>query len=190
MGAYGSCDFFEIKGVCETILRELRVKDVRFEAEQNDPSYHPGRTAVVYSGETKLGIVGQIHPMVAKNYGLGETYTLQMDFNTILSCLADENKYKQLPRFPAITRDIAVVCDLAVTAGALSECIKKSGGKLLRDVKLFDVYTGNQVDSGKKSMAFSLTLRSDEQTLTDELADEAIKNVLTALETQLGAVIR
>ena len=190
LGAYGSCDFFEIKGVCETILREMRVKDVRFESEQNNPSYHPGRTAVIYSGEVRLGVVGQIHPLIAKNYGLGETYVSQMDFNTIISCTADENKYKQLPRFPAITRDIAVVCDLSVTAGALSECIRKSGGKLLCDVKLFDVYTGNQVDSGKKSMAFSLTLRSDEQTLTDELADEVIKNVLAELEAQLGAVIR
>jgi len=190
LGAYGDCDFFEIKGVCETILGELRVKEVRFESEQNDPSYHPGRTATIYSGDEKLGVVGQIHPSIAKNYGLNETYAAQMDFGMILACAADENKYKQLPRFPAITRDIAVVCDLSVTAGALTACIKKSGGKLLRDVKLFDVYTGNQVDSGKKSMAFALILRSDEQTLTDELADEALKNILSALETQLGAVIR
>jgi len=156
----------------------------------DNPSYHPGRTAEIFSGDTRLGIVGQVHPAAAKNYGINESYTAELDFLRLLSCAAEESGYKPLPRFPAIARDIAVVCDLAVTAAALTDCIKKAGGKLLRDVRLFDVYTGNQVQSGKKSMAFSLSLRSDEQTLTDEHADEVMKNVLNALQTQLDAVIR
>ncbi|MCL2367166.1 MAG: phenylalanine--tRNA ligase subunit beta [Oscillospiraceae bacterium] len=190
LGAYGHCDFFEIKGACETILREMRVKEVRFAAEQNDPSYHPGRSAAVFSGETKLGIVGQVHPTVAKHFGVGEAYAAQIDLLKLLDCAAQERVYVPLPRFPAITRDIAVVCGMDVTAADLTNGIFKSGGKLLRDVKLFDVYTGDRVQAGKKSMAFSLTLRSDEQTLTDEHADEALKNILLALETQFGAVIR
>ena len=190
LGAYGGCDFYEIKGVCETLLSEMRIEDIRFEAERSDPSYHPGRTAAIYSGDKKLGIVGQIHPVVAKNYALSEVYAAQLDFLKMLGCAAGESTYKPLPKFPAITRDIAVVCDVSVTAAVLTDCIKKSGGNLLRDVKLFDVYTGNQVEEGKKSMAFSLSLRSDEQTLTDEHADEVMKKVLSALETQAGAVIR
>ena len=190
LGAYGNCDFFSIKGVCETLLRELRVKDVRFRAEREDPSYHPGQTASIYSGETRLGIVGQIHPTAAKNYGLNGAYAAEIDFLTMLKCAAEESEYTQLPKFPAITRDIALVCGLEITAAELSDCISKSGGGLLREIKLFDVYTGNQVPAGKKSVAFSLTLRSDAQTLTDEQADETVKGILAALAKELAAVIR
>jgi len=190
IGAYGACDFFEIKGVCETVLREMRVSDVRFIAEGNDPSYHPGRTAAVYSGDVRLGTVGQIHPAVTKNYGLPDTYAAELDFLQMLECAAEESKFKQLPRFPAVLRDIAVVCDQSVTVAELSDIIKRSGGVLMRDVKLFDVYTGNQVAEGKKSVAFSLSLRSDEQTLTDEQADKVVADVLAALSKEVGAVIR
>ena len=190
LGAYGNCDFFEIKGVCETLLSEMRVKDIRFSAEQEDPSYHPGRTAVVYSGETPLGIVGQVHPAVANNYGLGEAYAAELDFSAVLSCMAGESVYTALPKFPAITRDIAVVCENSVTAAELIDCITRTGGKLLRSVKPFDVYTGAQVPSGKKSIAFSLTLLSDTQTLTDEYADDAVKAILSSLSADFGAVIR
>ncbi|MCL2392408.1 MAG: phenylalanine--tRNA ligase subunit beta [Oscillospiraceae bacterium] len=190
LGGYGKCDFFEIKGVCETIFREMRVRDVRFTAEKNNPSYHPGRTAAIYSGQTLLGVVGQVHPTVVKNYGISDAFSAQIDFLAMLSCMDEEISYKQLPRFPAITRDIAVVCDLSVTAADLIECIRGSGGGLLRETTLFDVYTGDQVSEGKKSMAFSLKLRSDEQTLTDDYADEMIKNVLDALKTQFDADIR
>jgi len=190
LGAYGNCDFFGIKGVCETLLHEMRIKDVKFSAEQGNVSYHPGRAAAIYSGDTRLGIVGQIHPLVAKKYGVTDAYAAQIDFLKMLSCTLEESSYKPLPRFPAITRDIAVVCDIVVSASELTDCINKAGGKLLRETRLFDVYTGNQVPSGKKSMAFSLTLRSDEQTLTDEYADEVINNILTDLKAQLGATIR
>ena len=190
LGTYGNCDFFEIKGVCETLLREMRVRNIRFEAETGNPSYHPGRTATIYSGDIRLGTVGQVHPSVAKNYGLGDTYAAEIDFLAMLGCAAGESKYTPTPRFPAITRDIAVVCDTSVTAAALSDCISRSGGELLRETKLFDVYTGSQVPDGKKSVAFSLTLRADDQTLTDEYADEAMKNILSALSDELGAVIR
>jgi len=189
LGAYGDCDFSEIKGVCETLLREMRVKSLRFEAAQDLSPYHPGRTAIVYSGESELGIIGQIHPNVAKNYGLGDTFTAELDFLEMMECAADESKYTQLPRFPAITRDIAVVCDTAVTVAELSNSIYRSGGTLLREVKLFDIYTGSQVPEGKKSVAFALSLRSDDQTMTDEQADQIIKDILAGL-SRLGAVIR
>jgi phenylalanyl-tRNA synthetase beta chain len=191
LGAYGNVDFFAIKGACETLLREMRVTEVRFTAEHGDPSYHPGRAAAIYSGEIKIGIVGQIHPTVAKDYNLNEdAYAAELDFLLMLDHAAGESAYTPLPRFPSITRDIAIVCDLTVTVAELIGCIKNSGGKLLREVKLFDIYTGNQVQTGKKSVAFSLTLRSDDQTLTDESADKAVAAILAALAAKHGAEIR
>jgi len=190
LGAYGNCDFYMIKGACETLLREMRVTGIRFLAQRDDPSYHPGRAAAIYSGDTRIGTVGQIHPAVAKNYGLPEVYTAELDFLLMLEYTADESAYKPLPRYPAITRDIAVVCDLAVTVAELTDCISSSGGGLLREVKLFDIYTGNQVPDDKKSVAFSLTLRSDDQTLTDEHADAVVNGILVALADGRGATIR
>jgi phenylalanyl-tRNA synthetase beta chain len=191
LGAYGDCDFFTIKGVCETLLAEMRVVDVRFEAETDNPSYHPGRTAAIYSGETKLGTVGQVYPLVAKNYGLDDTFIAEIDFLKMLGCMEqNEIKYTQLPRFPSIARDVAVVCDEAVTIAELMSCIKRSGGKLLREVKLFDIYAGDQVSSGKKSVAFSLTLRADDKTLTDEEANGIMEKIINKLEVELSAIIR
>ena len=190
LGAYGDCDFFVMKGVCETLLREMRVNDISFLALQDDPSYHPGRAASVYSGDVKLGTVGQVHPSVAKNHGLGDAYIAELDFRIMLECSIGELSYTPLPRYPAIIRDIAIVCDSSLTAAQLSGCIQRSGGSLLRSIDLFDVYSGSQIPEGKKSLAFSLTLRSDEQTLTDEQADEAVSNILSALSSELGAVLR
>jgi len=189
-GAYGDTDFYGLKGSVETLLSELRVKDVTFTAERENPSYHPGRCARILSGETVLGVLGEIHPLVAKEYDLDRVYVAEIDFGALISCRGPEPRYAPLPKYPAITRDIAVVCDAKTPVGELAECIRKAGGRLLRGVKLFDVYTGAQVPEGKKSVAFSLTLRADEQTLTDEHADETVKNVLAALFEKFGATIR
>jgi phenylalanyl-tRNA synthetase beta chain len=190
LGAYGGTDFFAVKGAVEALLAQLRVPEITFEAEKENPSYHPGRCAAVRSGKTVLGVVGQLHPAVAKNYDLGETYAAELDFTLVLECRAQEAKYVQLPRFPAIERDIALVCDKSVTVAALSDCIKRGGGSLLREVELFDVYTGSQVPEGKKSVAFALKLRADDATLTDADADAATKKILALLASELGAVIR
>lgn len=190
LGAYGGTDFFAVKGCVEALLRDLRVPDVTFVADRENPSYHPGRCAAIYSGKTVVGIIGQIHPSVAKNYDIGETYAAELDFFKLLECRAAEAKYIPLPRFPSVARDIAVVCDVSVTAAALTDCIKRGGGALLREVSLFDIYTGSQVAQGKKSVAFSLKLRSDEATLTDADADATTKKILALLNSELGAAIR
>jgi phenylalanyl-tRNA synthetase beta chain len=190
LGAYGDTDFFAMKGCVEALLRELRIKNVTFTADSENPSYHPGRCAIIRSGDTIIGTMGQIHPVVAAAYNLGETYTAELDFQILLTCRAAETSYIPLPRFPAVTRDIAVVCDTAVTIAQLTDCIKRGGGTLLREVTLFDIYTGAPIPAGKKSTAFSLKLRADDQTLTDEHADETTKNILALLEQELGAVIR
>ena len=192
LGAYGGdVDFFALKGAVEALLCAARTPDVRFTADTETAAFHPGRCAAVWSGDTRLGTLGQIHPDVCAAYGLdGATYCAEIDVVLLHDLEGAEPVYTPLPRFPAITRDIAVVCDAAVPVGELTECICKAEKNVLRGVKLFDVYTGVGIPEGKKSVAFSLTLRSDDGTLTDDHAEEAVRAVLDALRENFGAVIR
>ena len=192
LGAYGGgVDFFALKGAVEALLCVARTPDVRFTADTKTAAFHPGRCAAVWSGDTRLGTLGQIHPDVCAAYGLdGATYCAEIDVVLLHDLEGAEPVYTPLPRFPAITRDIAVVCDAAVPVGELTECIRKAEKNVLRGVKLFDVYTGVGIPEGKKSVAFSLTLRSDDGTLTDDHAEEAVRAVLDALRENFGAVIR
>ena len=192
LGAYGGdVDFFALKGAVEALLCAARTPDVRFTADTETAAFHPGRCAAVWSGDTRLGTLGQIHPDVCAAYGLdGATYCAEIDVVLLHDLEGAEPVYTPLPRFPAITRDIAVVCDASVPVGELTECIRKAEKNVLRGVKLFDVYTGVGIPEGKKSVAFSLTLRSDDGTLTDDHAEEAVRAVLDALRETFGAVIR
>ena len=193
MGAYGEdMDFFTLKGAVEAILNDIRAEDIRFEKPcQNNPSYHPGRCADVYAGGRRLGVLGQIHPLVAQNYGVdAEFYCAELDFTQLLHAKGPDPEYVPLPKFPSVTRDIAVVCDEAVTVGALEEAIRKGAKGLLKEVTLFDIYQGKGIPEGKKSVAFNLVLRSDDRSLTSEEADADVKSILETLEKELGAVLR
>ena len=192
LGAYGDgVDFFSFKGSIETLLHELRITDVKYVACTDNDSYHPGRCAKVYAGETYLGVFGQIHPLVAANYGMDtEVYTAELSFDAMYEKRGDIPVYQPLPKFPAVTRDIAVVCDEAVTVGALEESIRRGAKGLLKKVELFDIYRGIGVAPGSKSVAFSLTLRADDRSLTGEEADEDVKSILALLEAELGAKLR
>lgn len=192
LGAYGSgVDFYTIKGTVEYVLETLRIEGAEFTACSDNPSYHPGRCATVSVGGNVLGVVGQVHPTVQKNYGIDcEVYTAELSFTALMDNRGAAAVYKALPRYPAVTRDLAVVCDTGVTVAAIEKVIRKAGGKLLENVELFDVYAGKGIPEGKRSTAYSLTLRSDEGTLTDDHADECVKSVLAALEKDLGAVLR
>ena len=153
LGAYGGdVDFFALKGAVEALLCAARTPDVRFTADTETAAFHPGRCAAVWSGDTRLGTLGQIHPDVCAAYGLdGATYCAEIDVVLLHDLEGAEPVYTPLPRFPAITRDIAVVCDAAVPVGELTECIRKAEKNVLRGVKLFDVYTGVGIPEGKKS---------------------------------------
>ncbi len=195
LGAYGpDMDFFALKGVVEAVLTAIRAEDVHFEGPTGAPSdnsYHPGRCATVWVGSDCVGIFGQIHPLVAKNYGVdAELYCAELSFDELMLARGDDPTYQPLPKFPSVTRDIAVVCDEAVTVGALESCIKKGAKGLLKDVTLFDIYRGKGVDEGKKSVAFNLVLRADDRSLTSEEADADVKSILETLEAELGAVLR
>ena len=192
LGAYGDgVDFFSFKGSIETLLHELRITDVKYVACTDNDSYHPGRCAKVYAGETYLGVFGQIHPLVAANYGMDtEVYTAELSFDAMYEKRGDIPVYQPLPKFPAVTRDIAVVCDEAVTVGALEESIRRGAKGLLKDVSLFDIYRGPGVAGGKKSVAFNLVLRADDRSLTGEEADADVQSILAALKADHDAVLR
>ena len=192
LGAYGDgMDFFALKGAVEAVLKQLRIENVRFLADSENPSYHPGRCAKVFSGDRLLGVLGQIHPHVAGNYGVdAELYAAELRFDALYESKGAQPVYQPLPKFPAVTRDIAVVCDASVTVGELEDAIRKGAKGLLKDAALFDIYTGAGIAPGKKSVAFNLTLRSDDRSLTAEEADADVKSILTALEQECGAVLR
>ena len=192
LGAYGdNMDFFALKGAVEAVLKQLRIENVRFLADSENPSYHPGRCAKVFSGDRLLGVLGQVHPHVAGNYGVdAELYAAELRFDALYESKGPQPLYQPLPKFPAVTRDIAVVCDKAVTVGELEDAIRKGAKGLLKDVALFDIYTGTGIAPGKKSVAFNLTLRADDRSLTAEEADADVKSILTALEQECGAVLR
>ena len=195
LGAYGSdMDFYAMKGVIEAVLKDLRATDISFRTGTGEPtenSYHPGRYATVWSCDTCVGCFGEIHPLTAQNYGVdGAFYCAELSLDSLAQVKGPDPEYVPLPKFPAVTRDIAVVCDNAVTVGALEDCIRKGAKGLLKDVSLFDIYTGAGIPAGKKSVAFNLVLRADDRSLTAEEADADVKSILDALKSDLGAVLR
>ena len=192
LGTYGENeDFFTLKGEIEAILKGMNVKPAAYTAVKDDPSYHPGCCARITVDGVNVGVFGQVHPLVTKNYGIdSEVYAAELDFTALSTLLLPAATYHPLPRYPAVSRDIAVVCEEETTVAELETCIRSAGGKLLRDVRLFDIYRGKGIDIGKKSVAFSLTLRADDRTLTDSDSDGVISAVLAKLESILGAKLR
>lgn len=170
----------------------MGVKGLSFRARQDLPAFHPGRCAEVSINGVFLGVLGQIHPSVADNYGLDcPVYSAQLDFLALLANRAPETGYQPLPRFPSVTRDIAVVCDRGVTVAQLEDCITRGAQGLLKQVELFDIYTAAAYPRGKKLRG----LQSDppgpnERRLTSEEADSDVKSILSLLEQELGAVLR
>ena len=192
LGTYGAGeDFFSLKGELDAVLGALRLPATQYTADTTNPSYHPGRCARITIGGEDVGCMGQIHPLVAGNYGMDcEIYCAEIRFDKLLALQLPEATYVPLPKYPAVTRDLAIVCREEVTVGEAEAVITQAAGKLLRNIRLFDVYRGTGVPEGKKSLAFSLELRADDRTLTDTDSETVTKNVLEALQSQLGAVLR
>ena len=192
LGAYGAdTSFFTLKGELEAIFAGLRVKKASYTAVKNNPSYHPGRCAAVTIDGTEVGVIGQVHPIVARNYGIdGEVYCAEISFTQLCGLMLPEATYTPLPKYPSVTRDLALICDEAITVSQAEEAIAASAGRLLRNIKLFDIYRGTGIPEGKKSMAFSLELRADDRTLTDTDSEEVVTRVLSALKEQLHATLR
>ena len=192
LGAYGeNTDFFSIKGELEAIFAGLNIKTARYAAETTNPSYHPGRCAKVTIDGVDVGYIGQIHPLVAQNYDIdAEVYCAQINFDMLFDLQLPEATYTPLPKYPAVTRDLAIVCDESITVAQIEDTIASAAGKLLRSSKLFDIYRGTGVPECKKSVAFSLKLRADDRTLTDTDCEQVMNKVLNALQTELNATLR
>ncbi len=192
LGQYGPEEsFFTLKGTVEALLESIRAENISFVAESGNPSYHPGRCAKVYVGETEIGVLGQIHPLAAANYDVdAELYCAELRFDALMAARGADPEYAPLPKFPAVTRDIAVLVDSSVTVSALEGCIRTAAQGLLKEAALFDIYTGANLPDGKKSVAFNLVLRSDERSLTAQEADDELALILKALEKDFGATLR
>jgi phenylalanyl-tRNA synthetase beta chain len=183
-------DFFVLKGILEGLFAKLGLeKDVQYRQAKVD-GMHPGRTAEVHLNGEKIGIIGQVHPSVQKDLDLKETYMFELSLKAILEAAVEPLQYQAIPRYPSITRDIALVVDQEKVAGDLQTIIVEAGGTLLKEVLVFDLYEGERMEAGKKSIAFSLKYFDPEKTLTDEDVTKAHEKVLTALEEIAGAVLR
>ena len=192
LGTYGANEnFYTLKGELEAIMTGLRLPKASYTAVQDNPSYHPGRCAMVSVNGVELGYMGQVHPLVAKNYGFdGEVYCAEINFTKAFQLRLPEPTFTPLPKYPAVSRDLALICDEEITVAQVEDVIVATAGKLLRQVKLFDVYRGVGVPEGKKSLAFSLELRADDRTLTDADSEAVTAKVLSALAEKLNAVLR
>ncbi len=191
IGFYNNGDYYDLKGICEELLNAFGVEGYEIEAQRQNPSYHTGRCALITINGEELATLGEIHPRVLKNYSVEvPVYVAEIDFNTLCKNKKVERKYTHLPKFPAVTRDLAFVCDDSISAFQIEKIIKENGGKTLESVKLFDVYKGKQIKETQKSMAFALTLRNKEKTLNDEEVDKVIQKIMTALQRELGIILR
>ncbi len=189
-------DFFDLKGMIENVLDRVGAENVTFERADKDCGYdefyafHPGRVAVVKVSDKTVGIFGELHPKTLENYGLSmRAYAGKLDLPELMELSDPQKTYKPLPKYPATTRDISVVCDDAVPVAELEKAITKAVGGILEKVTLFDVYKGEQIEAGKKSVSYSISMRSHEGTLTDEQADKAMDKVLKVLSA-MGAELR
>lgn len=191
LGSYGQLNFFAFKGIIEAMIRELHIPNVSFLPETENPSYHPGRCARIVTDGQELGIFGTVHPSVAKSFELsGEVLAAELSVDVLLHANTPIRRYQPLPKFPASSRDIAMLVDDAVAAASLESAIRDAAGSILENVKLFDVYKGEGIPEGQKSMAYSIILRAPDRTLTDEECDKAMRNSIAALEKQFNAVLR
>ena len=192
LGTYGANEtFFTLKGELEAIFAGLRLEKASYSAVKDNPSYHPGRCAKVTIGGMEVGVMGQVHPLVAQNYGIdADVYCAEINVTKLMLCQLPDATYTPLPKYPTVSRDLALVCDESITVAQAEEVITAAAGKLLRDVKLFDIYRGVGIPEGKKSMAFSLELRADDRTLTDTDSEAVVSKVLAALKEKLDAVLR
>lgn len=192
MGMYGNHDFYDLKGSIDELLSKCGIDGVEYRANSENPTFHPGRCASIYTKDGEyLGVFGEIHPETANNYSFGKrVYIAELDFEKMFDVHTADAKYKPLPKFPALTRDFSFVCDEALEVGAIEKVMKKAGVSTLESIKLFDVYRGSQIGEGKKSVSFSVSLRAGDRTLNDTEADNAVRKLLKVIERELGITLR
>ncbi|MFI3174486.1 MAG: phenylalanine--tRNA ligase subunit beta [Bacillota bacterium] len=192
MGLYGKMDFYDLKGILEHIFQVLGMKEkVEFDTEETKPWMHPGRTAKMTVDGDSIGYLGEVHPAVAKKYDIGTSAFLAVvDMEKLIQYANREIIYRPLPKFPAMSRDIAMLVKEDVTVKMLHDTIAKNGGAFLEDITLFDVYQGSQIEAGHKSVAYSIDFRSPDRTLTESDVNQAMEQILSALKNECNANLR
>jgi phenylalanyl-tRNA synthetase beta chain len=183
--------FFELKGVVEALLIRLELKNIAWE-RGGHPATHPGRTARLLIGGKDAGMVGELHPVVRAAFDLpnAPVVIMELDLDAVLADWGAAEPMADISTQPAVYEDLAVIVDEATPAAQVAELIHQSGGKLLVDLRLFDVYRGGQVAAGKKSLAYSLTFQATDRTLTDEDTRKLRARIVGRLERELGATLR
>lgn len=191
IGMYGKTDFYELKGTVEELLSRLGIEEYEFVPVKDNPTFHPGRTAsLIIKGEC-VGIIGEVHPAVSEKFECPErTYLAEIEIESLVKNAALESEYKPLPKFPAVSRDIAMLVKDEIMVKQIEDIIKQRAGKILEDIKLFDVYKGKQVPEGMKSVAYSITFRASDRTLTDEEVGKAMTKILDGLKKNIEAQLR
>ena len=183
-------DFYDAKGIIEELFANLRVTRYTVEAGTHY-AMHPGKTALFKKGRDVIATVGEVHPAVLSAYGITKpVYIFELDATTVMKYMAKDLKYKALPKYPATSRDLAMLVDIDVNAADIEKAMTKAAGQNLTQITLFDVYTGKQVEEGKKSLAFSLTFQSNDKTLTDAEIDPAIEKIVAKLQKDFNANLR
>ena len=190
IAGYGSLDFYRLKGVIERFASFAGIKELVFERQKGNGEYHPGRSATASSKKRVLAVFGELNPEIADNYGIrARCSAAEIDVEALFELRGPETQYRPLPRFPAVMRDLAVVCDEDLLSAEVEKVILNVGGRRVESLRAFDVYTGAGVPAGKKSVAYSLTLRDEDKTLTDAEAEDIMSRILIELET-IGVVLR
>jgi len=190
----GWMDFYDLKGVISALLEALHLPDIRFEPAQN-PAFHPGKCARLLLGETEVGVLGELHPLVVEQYDLPEARTApilaaEFDLQPILTAIPERYPVRPVPAFPPVLEDLAIVIEEAVPAERVAEVIRAAGGDTVSEVRLFDVYRGEQAGAGMKSLAYSLTYQAQDRTLTDQEVAAIRHRIIRSLENELGAKLR
>lgn len=192
IGMYGDCDYLDLKGIVENVIAGLGITKSSYLRESENPSYHPGKTAKITVGKAQYaGVLGEIHPDVSEKYGVDvPCFTAEIDLDVLFNNAKLEKKYKALPKYPAVTRDIAMLVADEVLVADIEDTIKRAGGNLVEKIKLFDIYKGAQIPEGKKSIAYAIVYRDEKKTLEEKDITKVHDKVLKALEFKIGAELR
>lgn len=191
LGLYGNVDFFNLKGYIEMLLKHGRISENIDYIPSDNKMYHPYRSAKVIIGDDFIGTFGEIHPEVVERFNLPlRTFVAELNLDMIMKYINKDIKYEELPKYPEINRDMALIVKNDVSAKEIETIIRKDGRELLEDIDLFDVYTGKQIPEGYKSIAYSLTFRAKERTLRDEEINDIFDNIIKSLESELNAKLR
>lgn len=191
LGMYGNADFYDIKGVVEGLLEKLGISKYEFAQETENPTFHPGRTAALLIDGEYAGVIGEIHPDVLENYDIQtRAYVGVIEVEKLINNYNDTVQYKPLPKYPAVSRDIAMLIRDEITVKQVEDIIRQRGGKILESLKLFDVYKGKQIPEGMKSVAYSITFRAEDRTLTDDDVNKSMHKIIDGLKRNLDAQLR